>query len=616
MSRYYPVLRLGAVLSALAALTVLACLALLPDAGLAPVLPVSRLPVVVVLTGFLAAWLCLEVLIRRRAAEEEGVVPRCVRTLLDTLSEGVVILDTDQRIAMANDAFARKVGRRAGELEGRKLCEFSWGQPAAGQDRPDYPWVRALARGVSQVGAVLHLEAGSKRPRLLAANAAPVRGTNGVCRGALVTFDDLTPIEKKNAQMRRLLGKLRRSRAQVRRHNQELKAEATRDPLTACLNRRSFFVEFETLWSTAARYGHPLSCLMVDIDHFKRINDTHGHPAGDRVLQHVGEVLRSLARKGDRVCRYGGEEFCVLLPHIDLDEAAAVAERYCREIASRPAGGIRITASVGVSAIGLQAREPAELLEQADKALYAAKHAGRNRCVRWDRVSATTARDPGRTGHPTSAPWMSTSVPFPAVSVLFTALSHRHAETAAHSRRVADLCAAAGQGLLPPTRCYILEVAALLHDVGKLSVPDAVLLKPGPLTDEEREIFRAQERLGEELITEAFNSEELSLIVRNYRAWYGGNPFHPELPSGTAIPMTARLLAIADAYDAMMSDRVYCKARSKQEAFAELRRCAGVQFDPELVERFIAVVAERDSRRAERRSTVKVPVVTAALCGV
>jgi response regulator RpfG family c-di-GMP phosphodiesterase len=209
---------------------------------------------------------------------------------------------------------------------------------------------------------------------------------------------------------------------------------------------------------------------------------------------------------------------------------------------------------------------------------------------------------------------MSTSVPFPAVSVLFTALSHRHAETAAHCRRVADLCAAAGQGLLPPTRCYILEVAALLHDVGKLSVPDAVLLKPGPLTEDEREVFRVQERNGEEIIMEAFNSEELNLIVRNYRAWYGGNPTQPELPVGTAIPMTARLLAIADAYDAMMSDRVYCKGRSKEEAFAELRRCAGVQFDPELVERFIGVVSEREARKGSsgRRSSGSVPRVPAA----
>jgi diguanylate cyclase (GGDEF)-like protein len=627
MSRYYPVLRLGAVLSALTALTILACLAFLPDASYAPsgaaagpTLP--RLLVVAALTAFLAAWVSLEVLIKRCAAEEAKVVPRCVRSLLDTLSEGVVILDTEQRIAMANDAFARNVDRRAAELEGHKLSEFSWGQPNAEQGRVDYPWVQSIARGVSQVGTVLHLWTDVNRPRLFRANTSPVRGSNGTTRGALVTFSDLTPIEKKNAQMRRLLDKLRRSRAQVQQHNQELRAQATRDPLTSCLNRRALFVEFETLWSTAIRYGHPLSCLMVDIDHFKAINDTHGHGVGDRVLQQVGEVLVALARKGDRICRYGGEEFCVLLPHIDLEEATTVAERYCGEIAARDFGAVKVTASVGVSAIGLQAREPAELLEQADKALYAAKRAGRNRWARWDRLPASLAREPSRAGHPTAAPWMSNSVPYPAVSVLFTALSHRHAETAAHCRRVADLCAATGQGLLPPTRGYILEVAALLHDVGKLSVPDAVLLKPGPLNDDEREVFRVQERLGEKLIMEAFNSEELNLIVRNYRAWFGGNPLQPELPVGAAIPITARLLAIADAYDAMISDRVYCKGRSREEAFAELRRCAGVQFDPELVERFIRVVSEREAHKESpaRRSSGTIPRVQAAaatsLCSV
>jgi diguanylate cyclase (GGDEF)-like protein len=563
---------------------------------------VLRLLGFVAVATFLGTFLFLKGLIALRPPAGAKVVPKRVRAALNALSEGVVILDKEQRIAMANAAFARNLNQPVERLEGRKLSEFPWLLVRADAPWTEFPWVRVLGEAVPQASGVLQLSTETARPLLLSANASPVLGEDGTCRGALVTFDDVTALEKKNAQMRRLLRKLRHSRDEARRRNLELRDLAIRDPLTGCLNRRAFFVEFEGLWSGALRYGHSLSCLMVDIDHFKVINDTHGHAVGDRILQHVGELLRSLARKSDRVCRYGGEEFCILLPHVDLEEATAVAERYCREIGSRSFAGIAVTASLGISAMGLEAREPAELLEQADKALYAAKKAGRNRLVRWDRMPPDIPRQEVE-DRPSAAPWSNVPIPFPAVAVLFTALSHRHPETAAHSRRVADLCVATAAGLLPQTRCYILEVAALLHDIGKVGVSDGVLRKPGPLHDDEWQEIRTHEHLGNEIITTAFNSDELSLIVRNRYAWYGGNPRHPDLPVGTAIPVTARILAIADAFDSMTSDHAYRKGWDRDEAFAELRRCAGTQFDPALVERFIEVMSAGDGRNRKMSGT-------------
>src|SRR6185503_18087247 len=252
----------------------------------------------------------------------------------------------------------------------------------------EFPWQPALADGSMQTGIRLGLKR-ENDTRTLRVNCSPILGGDGSRRGALATFDDITAVEEKSARLRPMLEMLQQSRDAINRQNQELQALATTDPLTGCMNRRSFFAAFETQWSSAQRYNHPLSCVMVDVDHFKKINDQHGHSVGDQVLRHVAELLKSLARETDVVCRYGGEEFCILLPQIGIDGAQQAAERFRHGIESKPAaGGIKITASLGVSAIELKAPNPQALLDQADKSLYAAKRSGRNRSVRWDTLPA------------------------------------------------------------------------------------------------------------------------------------------------------------------------------------------------------------------------------------
>jgi diguanylate cyclase (GGDEF)-like protein/PAS domain S-box-containing protein len=549
--------------------------------------------------GFVVYFVYLRVVFSRIDLAHSRLIPKRVRTALNTLAEGVVILDRDQRIAMANEAFGALVGQPAEELQGRKVGEFDWaGTPADGTDAT-FPWTRALGEGMAQTGTILGLQNCDNRARTLSVNAAPIIGDDGSYRGALATFDNLTTVERKNAHLRKLLQKLKNSRAEVRQQNQELKALATRDPLTGCLNRRAFFPEFETHWNAAGRYGHPLSCVMLDIDRFKLINDNHGHGVGDQVLQQVAETLKTMIRKSDLVCRYGGEEFCILLPHIDIDEAAQAAERFRHGVESRNCGNIAVTISVGVSASSLGAGALPELLEQADKALYSAKRTGRNRVVRWDEIADQVEEAPPQqpSALPPEVVAGGGSIPFHAVTALLSALAYRHADTAEHSRRVADLCVATVNRLMSQSDCYVLEVAALLHDIGKLGVPDAVLLKPGPLDPDEWKVIRTHEGIGEEIIAAAFTNPGLSAIIRNHHCWYAGSPHESDLPSKDAIPLGARVLAIADSYDAMVSDRVYRKGTTREQAFAELRRCAGVQFDPELVERFIAAVLARDESR-------------------
>jgi diguanylate cyclase (GGDEF)-like protein/PAS domain S-box-containing protein len=557
--------------------------------------PIADLLLFVVLAGLLAYFLYLRILGRFLQAGSSAAAPQRVREALNTLAEGVLILDQKQRIAMANEAFARLVGRTATELEGHNAAAFPWQAKDGGATPPVFPWNRAAAERATLTGSILDL-AGEAGARILSVNATPILGDDGSLRGTLATFDDLTVIERKNANLQKMLVRLRQSQAEVRLQNEKLSALASRDPLTNCYNRRAFFDQFENLWSSAKRYGHPLSCVMVDVDHFKKINDRFGHGVGDQVLQQIAQILRNMARQNDILCRYGGEEFCVLLPHVSLADAYQAAERFRQGIAAGKCGNVSVTASLGVSSLSLGASEPRELLDQADKALYHAKNSGRNRSICWDDIPETPAAPAPRTEEvkPSDGP---IPIPFHAVTALVSALAHRHADTAHHSRRVADLAVALANGLMSQTDCYVLEVAALLHDIGKLGVPDAVLLKPGPLTSDEWKVIRTHEGIGEQIVAAAFTSPQLTAMIGLHHCWYGGSPHDSGLPRGQDIPLGARILSICDAYDAMVSDRGYRRGRSRSDAFAELRRCAGTQFDPELVERFIEIMQARDDSR-------------------
>jgi diguanylate cyclase (GGDEF)-like protein len=552
--------------------------------------------------GFVGYYLLLRRIFRSLGTGRSGLIPKRVRTALNTLVEGVIILDNDQRIALANDAFADLVGRPSTDLEGCEVAKLPWadGQAdgQAGRVPTPFPWQRALSEGVTTLGTVLVLTGDNQRQHTLQVNAAPILADDGTARGAMATFANLTPLQKKNVHLRRLLDKLKQSRGEIGRQNEMRRRLATRDPLTECLNRRAFFEAFEAQWSATQRYGTTLACVMVDIDHFKSVNDKHGHATGDVVLQQVAARLNSMMRQSDLLCRYGGEEFCVLLPHIDLDGAASAAERFRAGIEAHPCGPIHVTASLGVSALGPGAHAPSELVNQADVALYQSKRTGRNRVTAFrPGMNAAPKASEARHAEPREVRGALVSIPFHAVTALVSALGYRHADTAEHSRRVADLCVAAANGLLSQRECYVLEVAGLLHDIGKLGVPDAVLLKPGPLNEAEWKVIRTHEAIGEAIITSAFSCDELTDMIRRHHCWYGGTPHDADLPCGEAIPLGARLLAIADAYDAMVSDRVYRKGRSRADAFAELGRCAGVQFDPVLVEHFISAVLARDESR-------------------
>jgi diguanylate cyclase (GGDEF)-like protein/putative nucleotidyltransferase with HDIG domain len=330
---------------------------------------------------------------------------------------------------------------------------------------------------------------------------------------------------------------------------------------------------------------------MIDIDHFKNVNDTYGHSVGDEVLRRVSGVIRELHRDHALVCRYGGEEFCLVLPYFDLNRAIEEAENTRAAISAivmdDPAE-LKLTASIGVSELRFDPSDPQELINQADLCLYVAKRQGRDQVVSYNPSLLESAPDDK---NPTHMPARRIEIPYQAVTALVSALSYRDINTAEHSRRVADLCSRAAEGIFDPEQTYVLEIAALLHDIGKVGVPDHILLKPGPLTRDEWELMGRHDRIGVEIIASAFDCPELSEIISTHHAYFGGAEGDSHLPVGEEIPVGARLLTIADSYDAMVSDRVYRKGRSHDEAIKELRRCAGTQFDPKLVEHFATKIA-------------------------
>jgi diguanylate cyclase (GGDEF)-like protein len=317
--------------------------------------------------------------------DPSAVIPDRVNAAFDTLAEGVLILDENERIVLANKSFAEKLGLLPNALLGIKASELNW---KFDSDDRYFPWMVAQQTGRSHMGQTLDLAVSSSALKKLVINCAPILGNKSKSQGVLITFNDITALEEKNSQLTSMVSQLETMQKQVKEQNKELKYLATRDPLTGCLNRRAFNEAFEKEFAKARKEGGELSFLMADIDHFKLVNDQYGHSTGDEIIKLLADILKFNTRKVDLVGRYGGEEFCVALPGLSVDEAISVAERIRLRIKDDSAKtypeGPRVTASLGVASIFDHAVETAELIEQADKALYVAKESGRNRVIRWN----------------------------------------------------------------------------------------------------------------------------------------------------------------------------------------------------------------------------------------
>ena len=375
---------------------------------------------------------------------------------------------------------------------------------------------------------------------------------------------------------------------------EEARREAVTDDLTALYNRRACDKRLAEEVDRAQRYGRPFSVLMVDVDHFKAVNDRYGHPGSDLVLKQVAQRLARQLRQVDVAARYGGEEFMVILPETPGEPAALVADRICRAIAAEtvamPSGDeVPVTVNIGVASFPDDADTRDGLISAADRALYAAKHTGRNQAGRHDQVKpATEAPEPDSMDALFADPALRAALDLAEMVDAKSAYTRGHAvEVTRRAVRFAERLA------LTKAQKECLRIAGLLHNLGTAGVPDRLLSKPGPLTEEERKIIQAHPGLATLLAKEAPRFKGVAqAILYHHERWDGHG--YPRGLKGEEIPRLARILGIVEAYQAMVSVRPYRRRLTPDEAIEELRAGAGTQFDPFLVERFIETLDESD----------------------
>jgi len=368
---------------------------------------------------------------------------------------------------------------------------------------------------------------------------------------------------------------------------------ANTDELTGLYNHRHFHERLEQEIARSSRFGTIFSLIMLDIDLFKVYNDTYGHLAGDQVLRIIGDYIRSSIRSLDMAFRYGGEEFTVILPGAQLNDAYKVAERIRKTIGSKTSSSaMPVTVSLGVANWPSDSVTHDEIIACADATLYRAKQTGGNRtCLYSDIVKLETPL----VGLELEARRGALNIIY-ALAATVDAKDHY---TYGHSKKVSEYAVAIAKELgLSQERIATIRAAGLLHDIGKIGIPDSILKKEVTLTEEEWEQVKAHPQDGVEILRHVINLVNCLPAILHHHEHYDGKGY-PFGLKGEDIPLEARILAIGDAYDAITSLRPYHERLSPQQALNELRHYAGTQFDPELVDAFCNITELTPAKRLE-----------------
>jgi diguanylate cyclase (GGDEF)-like protein/PAS domain S-box-containing protein/putative nucleotidyltransferase with HDIG domain len=505
-----------------------------------------------------------------RAAEAAGrASEERFRVLAAAAPVGIYIADADGSVVYANDRW-----QQIYEMDAVDALDDRWADAVHPEDRAlalDL-WHEAVRSG-GGYEATLRLQRRDGGEAWISSRGAPMYDEHGEVMGYVGTDDDVTDRVRATRELERL---------------------SQTDPLTELANRRRMHEQIADAVDAAREAPSTTApgVILLDVDHFKEVNDVYGHHAGDAVLAETAQRIRAALAPGEEAGRWGGEEFIVLVPSVaDVVALSATADRIRAGISATPisAAGAPITiySSAGVAITGETVESGSALVDRADRALYAAKRRGRNQTVRFDEVRAgDVASD--------EAPVLRIA------RGLALAATIREGMPELHFEQVADLSVQIAETLgLPEGLVMRCRLGGLLHDVGKLAIPDRILAKRGPLDDDEWTIMRGHAEIGAQIISRVGGLDAAVEAVRYHHERYDGTGY-PERLNGDDIPIEARIVGAADAYSAITSDRTYARGRDQAQALDELERSAGTHLDP-IVAYAVRVTLEAQRARAAAR---------------
>jgi diguanylate cyclase (GGDEF)-like protein len=416
---------------------------------------------------------------------------------------------------------------------------------------------------------------------------------------------------------------------------QKAQEQAITDGLTGVKTHRFFMEALSSEWKRSSRASRSFALVLMDLDRFKFVNDFYGHLEGDLVLQRVGQILETNCRRSDVVARYGGDEFVILMPETTMEQARQLSSKLRGWVAADPLLREKnISASFGIACYPLHGASPQELIQVADASMYLSKHQGGNTVSTADHVDPNEARRWKRdvleaylgvtlkrlftTGPeafeeiylrirqftdslphteitqepPADGPRALPQSILDTVTSLAYAIDAKDQYTQGHSQKVSAYAALLAEALgMNDLEVEEIRLGAVLHDVGKVGIPETILNKSGPLNLEEWDTMKTHVTFGGKLLEPLVPLARIREMVLHHHEFFDGSGYPEALP-GESIPLGARIITIADSYDTITSDRSYKKGRTAEQALSELERCAGTQFDPQLVQAFVRAMRQ------------------------
>lgn len=412
---------------------------------------------------------------------------------------------------------------------------------------------------------------------------------------------------------------------------QKAQEQAITDGLTGVKTHRYLMERLSEEWKRSTRSNRAFSLVLMDLDRFKFVNDFYGHLEGDVVLQRVGLILEQNCRRSDIVARYGGDEFVILMPETNVEQARQIAGKLRSWVASDPLlRDKNITASFGISCFPMHGSTPQELIQVADSSMYLSKHQGGNAVFTAERREPPDSRSWKRdvleaylgvmlhrqfTTGPEAFQEISDRIRqfsqslsdrgqspcferlpaavMEAMSSLAYAVDAKDQYTQGHSKKVSSYAALIAQAAgLKAIEVEEVRLGALLHDVGKVGIPEEILNKAGPLDAKEWDTMKSHTILGWRLLEPLMTLRNVREMIKHHHEFFDGSGYPDQLEK-ERIPLGARIISVADAYDTITSPRVYKKARKAEDALSEIERCAGAQFDPQLVSLFLEAIRKQ-----------------------